>query len=74
MSSVASKRGQAIWRIAKPTPSMGDARSHILSLCETPCSSNRPDVLEGVSASNLSVQFSGLDALTPIESERAEQI
>jgi hypothetical protein len=62
---VGSRRGQAIWRIVKPTPSMGDARSHILGPCETPCSSNRLDMLERVSAPNLRIPFSGLDAALP---------
>jgi hypothetical protein len=43
---------------------MGNTRFHVFGPCETPCSSNRLDMLERVSALNLRVPFSGLDALT----------
>jgi hypothetical protein len=64
-SSMASRQGSAIRRI-RSAASVGNTRSHVLGPCETLCSSNRPHVLEGVSASNLSVQKAGLDALIPL--------
>jgi hypothetical protein len=47
------------WRAGEAWPYRGShggariryARSYVFGLCETPCSSNRPDVLEGVSTS-----------------------
>src|SRR6266487_3437795 len=61
---MASRRGSAIRR-ARSAAWMGNTRSHVFGPCETLCFSNRLDMLEWVSAPNLSLQFSGLDALTP---------